>query len=76
MKRPNSPCRPECPDRKPGCHNAKCRHGWAAYEVAYQQYMLNMQREKIAATEAAAYKEDRIRKQMKRKGGARCLPIR
>ena len=28
------PCLPDCPDRGPHCHSAKCPHGWADYEEA------------------------------------------
>lgn len=76
MKRPKSPCSQECPDRKTGCHSECCPHGWGAYEKAYQEYMLEQQREKRAIQEADEYKQGRIRKALRKKGGGKYLPIR
>ena len=59
-----------------GCHSERCPHGWGEYEKAYQDYLLAQQREKIAMQEAAAYKEGRIRKALKKNGGGKNLPIR
>ena len=76
MKRPKSPCSQECPDRKPGCHSERCPHGWGEYEKEYQKYLMETRREKIASQEAAAYKEGRLRKVLKRKGGRKYAPLR
>lgn len=77
MKKPKCPCRPDCPDRKPGCHNARCKNGWAEYEKDYQKYLLAQQQEKIAIQLAKEDQEDRIRRSLRNKrGGAKILPIR
>ncbi len=76
MKRTTNPCSPECPDRKPGCHSERCPHGWGDYEKAYQKYLKERHREKIASQEAAAYKEEHLRKALKRKGGRKYAPLR
>lgn len=49
-----SPCAKDCPDRKAGCHNESCPHGWAEYEKAN----LNRLAEK---PEKAEQKYDRVR---------------
>lgn len=39
-------------------------------------YLMETRREKIASQEAAAYKEGRLRKVLKRKGGRKYAPLR
>lgn len=77
MRKPKSPCKQDCPDRKPGCHNVRCKHGWADYEKEYEKYITEQQREKNAIRLAKEYQEDHVRKSMRgKRGGAKILPIR
>lgn len=59
-----SPCAKNCPDRKAGCHNALCPHGWAEYE---ERHFKDLERKKKKIEEnyphirTAAYYDQQIR---------------
>lgn len=77
MKKVKCPCLRNCPDRHPGCHNAECKHGWATYEKEYHKNLLEIHREKIALQQASEYREERVRKCLRRKmGGRKSLPLK
>lgn len=61
---PKSPCL-HCPDRKPGCHNETCTHGWMEYQAEVEK--LRDERAKLAKTwNASTAKETAYRRYLNR----------
>ncbi|MBR4493019.1 MAG: hypothetical protein IKO98_10220 [Bacteroidales bacterium] len=64
MNKPKHPCRWNCPDRKAGCHNDRCPHGWADYERAYREWRAQADADWNGWVKADDYRSKRIQKRL------------
>lgn len=64
MPKPKPPCKYNCPDRKAGCHNTNCPHGWAEYEGAYKEWRAEYDADWRARITADEYRTKRIQKRL------------